>query len=173
VAPKQSAWAKGANFATVAAGGGTKPAPPKATATVVAGAAKVLDSVPPPAAAPRPPPQLGASVSHYTVFIKGLPPGTTEKEVIEAFSKIVPLKTGMKIDWKTVSELDRATGQTVEKTRTFAFANIDCPPSDNEKSIEAMKRARVKIQNCSLFCDLVKEKAVFAQPGTAPSNIKK
>ena len=117
---------------------------------------------------------LAAAVNHYHVFIKGLHASVTESQIIDGFAKIAPLKSGVKIESKTIKE--EKDGQTIDRIRTFAFVNLDCDDAERPKYIEAMRKSRPRIGGAGsagsvAYCDEVREKAAFVvQPA---SNSKK
>lgn len=98
---------------------------------------------------------LANLVSHYHVFIRGLPPGTTESDVREAIEKFVPLQKGMKID----SKIDSNSG--TDKVRTFAFVSLDVKPEEVQEKVKALCDRKIRIRGQNVVCDEVREKTIF------------
>jgi hypothetical protein len=107
---------------------------------------------------------LAAAVSHYHIFVRGLPEGTTEEQLSKVLVPHVPLRPGIKIDSKVVRETVRPTNEQVDRVRTFAFVCLDIEDlSEVPSHVARLKHLRLMLGDGHLHFDEVHEKPVFSQ----------
>jgi hypothetical protein len=93
-------------------------------------------------------------VSHYHIFVRGLPEGTTEEQLSKVLVPHVPLRPGIKIDSKVVRETVRPTNEQVDRVRTFAFVCFDIEDlSEVPSHVARLKHLRLMLGDGHLHFD--------------------